>query len=109
VFPHINGEPKYEVETILDSQHFHNRIQFLVSWKGYGYEENTWTDENDVHTPDLIREFYRKNPGAPHRIHAVRFGKLPFPPTSMVTLPRGGSDVRGINAKVQSPKSDQPS
>jgi hypothetical protein len=29
-------------------------LQFLVLWKGYGYEENTWSDENDVHTPDLV-------------------------------------------------------
>jgi hypothetical protein len=50
----INGEPKYKVEAILDSQCFHNQLQFLVSWKGYGNEENTWTDENDVHALDLI-------------------------------------------------------
>jgi hypothetical protein len=53
----IDGEPEYEVKAILDSQHFHNRLQFLVSWKGYGYEKNTWTDENDVHAPDLVRDF----------------------------------------------------
>ena len=74
----IDGEPEYEVEAILDSRRFCNRLQFLGSWKGYSYEENTWTDENDVHAPDLVREFYRKNPGAPHHIRAVRFRKLPF-------------------------------
>ena len=105
----IDGEPEYEVEAILDSRRFRNRLQFLVSWKGYGYEENTWTDENDVHAPDLVREFYRKNPGAPRRIRAVRFGKLPFRPARVVTSPRGGSDVRGINAELRTPKSDRPS
>jgi hypothetical protein len=70
----IDGDPKYEVEAILDSRHFHNRLQFLVSWKGYGYEENTWTNEGDIHTHNLVREFYQRNPGAPCHIRAVRFG-----------------------------------
>ena len=105
----IDGEPEYEVEAILDSRQFCNQLQFLVFWKGYSYEENTWTNENDIHAPDLVREFYRKNPGAPRRIRAVRFGKLPFCPARVVTSPRGGSDVRGINAELQSPKSDRPS
>jgi hypothetical protein len=97
----IDREPEYKVEAILDSRQFHNQLQFLVSWNGYDYKENTWTNENDVHTPDLVQEFYRKNLGAP-RIHAVRFRKLPFCPARVVTSPRGGSDVRGINAKLQS-------
>jgi hypothetical protein len=105
----IDGEPEYEVEAILDSRHFRNRLQFLVSWKGYGYEENTWTNEGDVRAPDLVREFYRRNPGAPRRIRAVRFGRLPFRPARAVTSPRRGGDVRGTNAKVRSPNSDRPS
>jgi hypothetical protein len=91
----IDGEPEYEVADILDSRRFRGKLQFLVSWKGYGYEENTWSDEKDVHAPDLIREFYRKHPGAPRRIRAVHFGKLPFKPARAVTSPRWGSDVRG--------------
>jgi hypothetical protein len=105
----IDGEPEYEVEAILDSWHFCNRLQFLISWKGYGYEENTWTDEDDVRAPDLVREFYQKNPGAPCCIHAVHFGKFPFHPAHVVTSPRGGSDVRGTHTELQSPNSDQPS
>ena len=31
----INGELEYKVEAILDSWHFWNWLQFLVSWKGY--------------------------------------------------------------------------
>jgi hypothetical protein len=50
----IGGELKYEVKAILDSQQFHNQLQFLVSWRGYGYKKNTWMDENDIHAPDLI-------------------------------------------------------
>jgi len=47
---------------------FQRKLQFLVSWKGYGIEENAWINEEDLHTPRLVMEFYRKNPGAPRRI-----------------------------------------
>jgi hypothetical protein len=84
----INGEPKYEAKAILDSQYFHNRLQFLVSWKDYSYEENTWTDKDDVPILDLVQEFYQRHPGAPHHICAIQFGKLPFHLAHVVTWPR---------------------
>jgi len=38
----IRGEQHYEVESILDSRLTAGRLEFLVNWKGYGYEENSW-------------------------------------------------------------------
>jgi hypothetical protein len=73
----INGEPEYIIEAILDSRRFCNCLQFLVLWKGYGYEENTWIDENDVHAPDLVWEFYQKNLGT--LIAFAPFGLANFP------------------------------
>jgi hypothetical protein len=99
----IDREPEYEVEAILDSRQFCNQLQFLVSWNGYDSKENTWTNKNDVHAPDLVREFYQKNPGAPRHIRAIHFRKPPFRPACVVTSPKGGSDVRGINAELRSP------
>ena len=57
--PVIEGEPEYEVEKILDSQMFHQKLQFLVTWKVYGIEENSWINEEDLHAPKLVAEFYR--------------------------------------------------
>lgn len=31
-------------------------VQYLVKWKGYSEEENTWADETDIHD-DLIEEY----------------------------------------------------
>ena len=64
----INGESEYEVEEILDSRIYYRRLQFLVAWKGYGREENSWVNANDVHAVDLIKEFYRSHPNAPRQI-----------------------------------------
>jgi hypothetical protein len=61
----IDGEEHYEVEEILDSRLFWNKLQYLVAWKGYGYEENTWANAEDVNAEELIQEFYHANPGAP--------------------------------------------
>jgi len=50
---------------------FQRKLQFLVSWKGYGIEENAWINEEDLHAPRLVMEFYRKNPRAPRRIQIL--------------------------------------
>jgi hypothetical protein len=86
----IDGETHYELDSVLDSRIFRNKLQFLVSWKGYGYEENSWVDDKDLDAPRLVKEFYHRHPGAPRRIHAVRFGKLPFRPARADTRPRRG-------------------
>jgi len=64
----VNGESEYEVEEILDSRIQYWRLQFLIIWKGYGQEENSWVNADDVHTPDLIKEFYQTHPNAPQQI-----------------------------------------
>jgi len=64
----IDGEPEYEVEKILDSRIYYRKLQFLVAWKGYGREENSWVKAEDIHAPDLIKEFYWTHPDAPRQI-----------------------------------------
>jgi hypothetical protein len=91
----VDGEKHYELEGILDSRFYRRHFQFLVSWKGYGHEENSWVDEKDLNAPELIMEFYRRHPGAPRRIRHVRFEQLPFRDAPEDTRPRRGGNVRG--------------
>jgi hypothetical protein len=54
MLPHpeiVDGEPEYELEAVLDSQIHQRKLQYLVAWKGYGYEEHSWVDEDDIHAP----------------------------------------------------------
>jgi len=44
----VNGESEYEVEKILDSRIHYQKLQFLVTWKGYGQEENAWVKAGDI-------------------------------------------------------------
>jgi len=74
----IGGKQHYEVESILDSRLRAGKLEFLVNWKGYGYEENSWVSKCDVNAPRLISQFYRDHPGAPHHIRATHFASLNF-------------------------------
>jgi hypothetical protein len=77
-----DGGEHYEVEEILDSRLMRGKLHFLVKWKGYGYEENKWVREEELEAPDLLQDFYKKNPGAPRRI--------PSPLSSRRRQPRRG-------------------
>ena len=37
-----NEEPEYEVEAIFDFKLAGKNIEYLIKWKSYLYEENTW-------------------------------------------------------------------
>ena len=93
----IDREERWEVAEILNSRFLRRKLQYLVSWKRFGYEENSWEDEKDVDAPDLIREFYRSHPGAPRRIRAIQFGQLPFQIAHADTAPKRGGSVRGTS------------
>src|SRR5262245_47769401 len=69
----VDGEEEYVVERILDSHFYRGKLQFLVKWKGYGYEENMWVPEGDFHAPELVTEFYRHHSGAPRCISMQDF------------------------------------
>ncbi|CAJ0946888.1 unnamed protein product [Ranitomeya imitator] len=38
----VEGELEYVVEKILDSRVSRRKLQYLVKWKGYGQEDNSW-------------------------------------------------------------------
>jgi len=47
----IGGDQHYEVESISDSRLRAGKLEFLVNWKGYGYEENSWVRKCDINAP----------------------------------------------------------
>ena len=59
-------DPEYEVEEILDSRIINNNIEYLVKWKGYPPEENTWEPLKHLENCQKVREeFHQRNPGRP--------------------------------------------
>ena len=62
-----DGIEEYEVEKILDSRIFRGKVEYLVRWKGYGVEEDEWCPVRDVQgSKQLVAEFHRTHPQAPH-------------------------------------------
>jgi len=61
------------VEEILDSCWHWRKFQFLIKWKGFSREHNSWEVASDVKAPDLITEYYQKYPATPRYIHQTDF------------------------------------
>jgi len=61
----IEGEEKWEVERILNRRKIRGKDKFLVRWKGFTVEGDTWESrENLQNAGDLLREFeeeYRRD------------------------------------------------
>jgi hypothetical protein len=73
------GEEVYEVEKLLDSRLRGPQLQYLVSWKGYGPEHNSWEPEGNLKgSRRLIAKFHQENPSAPRRISAAIWQAFPF-------------------------------
>jgi len=72
----IDGEKEWEVEEILDSHWYRRRFQFLVKWKGFSREHNSWEAASNVKALDLVTEYYRKHPAAPRHICQTDFDAI---------------------------------
>lgn len=61
----IEGEEEWEVEAILDKRLRNKKIEYLISWKGYGRLEDSWEPESNVtNSKLLINKFNSKYPKA---------------------------------------------
>jgi len=72
----IDGEVEWEVEEILDSHSHRRRFQYLIKWKGYGCEHNSWESTSEVFAPELMAEFHRKHPGALRHVQRAEFDNI---------------------------------
>jgi len=57
----IEGEEEYKVEKILNKKKFRGKDQYLVWWKGYVAEKDTWEPrENLGNVEDLVQGFKKE-------------------------------------------------
>ena len=60
VSPESSESDTYEVERIMDHRvDPHGRRRFLLKWKGYSHDDDTWEKEENLNCPDLINEYMR--------------------------------------------------
>jgi len=56
----IQGEMEYEVEKILSKRKRYEKVEYLVQWKGYTAEEDTWEKEGNLGNAREAVEEYKK-------------------------------------------------
>lgn len=55
----VDGEEAYQVQDLHESRHRGKLLQYLVDWEGYGPDERSWVNAEDILDPTLLTEFYR--------------------------------------------------
>lgn len=56
----VDDHEEFEVKTIIDSRKRGCGIEYLVHWKGYSNDEDTWEPRTNVgHAQDLIDQFHK--------------------------------------------------
>jgi Chromo (CHRromatin Organisation MOdifier) domain len=79
----VEGEPKYEVEAILNSEVQRRKLWYMVDWKGYGPEERTWEPaENVANAAEVLAAYHCQYP------------QRPSPADVQSSQPRGTSTVK---------------
>jgi hypothetical protein len=60
----VDGETEYVVDTILDHRMKRNRMQYLVSWKGYSHDDSTWEPLKNVQGSEALLMYQAAHPDA---------------------------------------------
>uniref|UniRef100_A0A8C9XGC2 Chromobox 1 n=1 Tax=Sander lucioperca TaxID=283035 RepID=A0A8C9XGC2_SANLU len=85
-------EEEYVVEKVLDCRVVKGRVEFLLKWKGFSDEDNTWEPQDNLDL-DLITEYMQK--------HKEKEEKKKEGKRNVVSEVSGDSEERGSKRKEE--------
>ena len=71
----IQGEMEYKVENILSKRKRYGKVEYLVQWKGYTAEEDTWEKESNLgNAREAVEDYKREYEKTTRRIREEEDG-----------------------------------
>lgn len=52
-------EKPYEIQYIIKHKKLYNKYEYLVKWKNYSKDYNSWVKEADFIEKDIINEYWK--------------------------------------------------
>jgi chromobox protein 1 len=92
------SEPEFEIEKIVKSRQRGEETEFLIKWRGYPDDDNTWEPESNVNAVELLIAFKEEEERKKKRDSTPKARGRP-------TRGRGGGPGSRSNATPRSDKS----
>ena len=67
-----DGE-EFVVDRILDKRIKNGKTEYLISWKGFGPEENTWEPKANMDCPEMIKVKLLENRSFEKGLHLYQY------------------------------------
>lgn len=68
-------EKEWEVEDIVDERTLKGKKEYLIRWKGCKADQDTWEPAHNVHCPDIVSKFEKKQTAAAKKSSSEKQGK----------------------------------
>jgi len=56
----MSDSESFEVEDIVNHRHKKGKIEYLIRWKGYTPQDDSWEPEDNLECPDKIKAYNDK-------------------------------------------------